>query len=95
MIQKILFMVAFAALMNLGAAALPLSHYADDVVLASGSWVKVRVDQSGLYRITASELRKMGFPTLRLYVYMAMVVTDSPTNLQQRTTLTICRCCKV
>ena len=72
MIQKILFMVAFAALMNLGAAALPLSHYADESVLASGSWVKVRVDQSGLYRITASELRKMGFsdPSLvRVYGY--------------------------
>ncbi len=72
MIQKILFMVAFAALMNLGAAALPLSHYADESVLASGSWVKVRVDQSGLYRIKASELRKMGFsdPSLvRVYGY--------------------------
>lgn len=30
-------------------------------VLASGRWVKVRVPETGVYRLTDAELRKMGF----------------------------------
>lgn len=31
-------------------------------LLASGRWVKVRVPETGVYRLTDAELRKMGFP---------------------------------
>lgn len=31
-------------------------------VLKSGSWFKIRISQSGIYKITYSDLQKMGFP---------------------------------
>ncbi|MDE6098492.1 MAG: type IX secretion system sortase PorU [Muribaculaceae bacterium] len=61
MIKKILHTLSLVLLCCTHALALPLEHYAAESVLATGSWVKVRVDKSGLFRITSSELRKMGF----------------------------------
>ncbi len=46
--------------------------YAAHSVLAAGKWVKVRISESGVYKITASELQKMGFADpdkVRLYGY--------------------------
>ena len=43
------------------ARALDASHYASHSVLSSGRWVKIRVDKSGVYRLTVSALREMGF----------------------------------
>ena len=37
------------------------SHYAENSVLATGKWVKIRVSKNGVYKITKSELSKMGF----------------------------------
>lgn len=37
------------------------SRYADSSVLAQGKWVKIRVSETGIHRITHSELRSMGF----------------------------------
>ncbi len=37
------------------------AQYADNSVLATGRWVKIRVSQNGVYKITKSELAKMGF----------------------------------
>lgn len=45
----------------LPAAALDLSCYADTSVLASGRWVKVAVDRSGIYRVSAADLKRYGF----------------------------------
>ncbi|MDE5930406.1 MAG: hypothetical protein K2H03_08010, partial [Muribaculaceae bacterium] len=61
MTQKILFILAFVLTMNLHCAALPLEHYAEQSALSSGKWVKIKLDKTGLYRITTSELKKMGF----------------------------------
>ena len=61
MTQKILFILAFILTMNLHCAALPLEHYAEQSALSSGKWVKIKLDKTGLYRITTSELKKMGF----------------------------------
>ncbi len=44
-----------------GAMALPLTHYASSSRLASGRWVKISVEESGLYRITPEQLRSWGF----------------------------------
>ena len=41
-----------------------LTRYADSSVLANGKWVKIRVADSGIYKITKSELAKMGFDDL-------------------------------
>lgn len=43
------------------AFALPASHYADSSVLASGSWVKVKVSKSGMNFISNSQLSSLGF----------------------------------
>lgn len=44
--------------------------YAEHSVLSSGRWVKIRVDAAGVYQLTASQLRSMGFSNpdrVRLY----------------------------
>jgi hypothetical protein len=37
------------------------SRYADQSVLSSGKWVKIKIEQTGIYKITYDDLRKMGF----------------------------------
>ncbi|MDR1201334.1 MAG: type IX secretion system sortase PorU [Tannerellaceae bacterium] len=37
------------------------SRYADQSVLSSGKWVKIKVEQTGIYKITYDDLKKMGF----------------------------------
>lgn len=46
--------------------------YAENSMLATGKWVKVRLSETGVYQITKSELSKMGFSDpakVRLYGY--------------------------
>lgn len=46
------------------------SRYASHSVLASGKWVKLRVGEAGIYQLTSSNLRSMGFQhpdRVRLY----------------------------
>ncbi|MDR2231724.1 MAG: type IX secretion system sortase PorU [Tannerella sp.] len=38
------------------------SIYAPQSGLSEGKWVKIRVDETGIYKITYAELAKMGFP---------------------------------
>ena len=51
-------------LLPAGAAALPLTHYADNSALSQGNWMKIRVDTDGLYRIPTATLRSWGFRDL-------------------------------
>ena len=44
-----------------GAQAFDLSTYATTSALASGRWVKVSVDHTGMYMISNATLRTMGF----------------------------------
>ena len=37
------------------------NRYASQSLLSSGRWVKVKVDKSGIYRLTTADLKKMGF----------------------------------
>ncbi len=37
------------------------SRYAAQSVLSSGKWVKIKIDKTGIYKITFDELRRMGF----------------------------------
>ena len=41
-----------------------VSHYADTSRLATGKWVKVAVNETGIYQITASDANKWGFGDL-------------------------------
>jgi hypothetical protein len=38
------------------------SRYAAQSALSEGKWVKIRVDRTGIYKITDADLKKMGFP---------------------------------
>lgn len=40
------------------------SRYASESVLNSGKWVKIQVAEDGIYKLTAADLKKMGFPNL-------------------------------
>lgn len=40
------------------------SRYASGSVLSSGRWVKIRVAEDGVYKLTAADLKKMGFSDL-------------------------------
>ena len=45
----------------LGAKALPLDYFDDHSPLAKGRWVKIAVDQNGIYQLSYDQLRAMGF----------------------------------
>lgn len=40
------------------------SRYASESVLNSGKWVKIQVAEDGIYKLTAADLKKMGFSSL-------------------------------
>ena len=42
------------------------SRYASESVLNSGKWVKIQVAEDGIYKLTAADLKKMGFSNLGL-----------------------------
>ncbi|MEG1838202.1 MAG: type IX secretion system sortase PorU, partial [Bacteroidaceae bacterium] len=59
--------------------ASPVERYAENSVLASGKWVKIRVGGTGVYQITNSELSKMGFSNpskVRLYGYGGNILLE-------------------
>ena len=62
------------------------SIYTRNSMLSSGKWVKIRVEESGVYRITAKALRSMGFrnpESVRLFGYGGAVLPE--TNLRNLT----------
>ena len=44
-------------------------RYADHSVLATGQWTKISVTDDGIYHLTNSQIRKMGFDPQRVRVY--------------------------
>ncbi|MDE7388250.1 MAG: type IX secretion system sortase PorU [Muribaculaceae bacterium] len=61
------------------AAALPLSTYTDRSVLASGRWVQVSVSETGMHRITTSQLSQWGFrdpSKVRIHGYGGTRISD-------------------
>lgn len=58
-------------------------RYADSSVLATGKWVKIRLKETGVYRITHSQLKSMGFSNparVRLYGHGGRMMAE--TNIQ-------------
>ena len=51
-----LYILLVVMAMSLSAYAFPTSTYADHSALSSGKWVKIAVEKSGIYRITASDI---------------------------------------
>ncbi|MDE6006980.1 MAG: type IX secretion system sortase PorU [Muribaculaceae bacterium] len=60
-LSMILIGVALLLLISLNANALPATHYADNSVLSTGRWARVKVSTSGMHLITDTELRNLGF----------------------------------
>ena len=48
-------------------------RYTDNSVLSKGNWVKIQIEQDGIYKLTYSELKKMGFDDPRKLLSMDMV----------------------
>ncbi len=40
------------------------SRYAQNSVLAEGRWVKIKVNETGIYKLTSADLKKMGFSNI-------------------------------
>lgn len=75
LIQSILFIFSFVY-----ASAQTSERYAEHSVLAEGKWVKIRVENAGMYQITNSTLRSMGFSNpdnVRLYGLNLEVLPES------------------
>lgn len=53
--------IATSAIYSQQTLALPLSHYAQSSKLATGNWVKIKVNESGIYQITDADARNWGF----------------------------------
>lgn len=69
--------------LSLRSEALPLSVYSSESVLASGKWIKISVDDNGLYRIPASTLRSWGFANssaVRIHGYGGNRIADALTE---------------
>ena len=59
--KYILTLATIAAFSSIPAVAIDSGFFAPRSRLASGNWVKIGVDQSGIYEISYSKLREMGF----------------------------------
>ena len=62
------------------AAASASGRYAASSVLSTGKWVRIAVEDNGVYKITDSELRKMGFANpskVRLYGYGGHILPET------------------
>lgn len=57
-------MMLLLMLVASSAQAFDLTHYADTSRLATGKWVKVAVNETGIHQITASDASKWGFNDL-------------------------------
>lgn len=60
--------------------AFDMTHYADTSKLATGKWVKVAIDESGIYQITSSDASRWGLGDLshvRVFGYGAMHMGES------------------
>lgn len=78
---RIIFAIILASAVN-AAAALDTGIYTEQSVLASGQWVKISVDESGLYRIPAATLRQWGFSDpskVRIHGYGGQRIADALT----------------
>lgn len=66
------------------ASAFNPSHYCDTSKLATGKWVKIAVNESGIYQITASDASKWGFSDLsrvKVFGYGAIQLGETLTSL--------------
>ena len=76
---SLLIAILAAAICSLPAAAFAPDTYTQQSVLASGRWVKVSVDRSGMHLLPSASLRQWGFTDLsrvRVYGYGGRRISD-------------------
>ena len=78
---SLLYTLLFSLALFVGprASAFDLSTYAENSVLSEGTWVKIAVNETGMYALTSSELRSMGFSDpakVRVYGYGGPRIPD-------------------
>lgn len=77
--------VALAVVCVASSVALDRSHYASSSALSSGRWVKVRVSGTGMHRVSASQLKSMGFKDaskVNVYGYGSNIISSALTAAQ-------------
>lgn len=77
--------VALAVVCVASSVALDRSHYASSSALSSGRWVKVRVSGTGMHRVSASQLKSMGFKDaskVNVYGYGGNIISSALTAAQ-------------
>ena len=78
-IRRKIFVLMLLALCGMQVGAFELSTYAEKSVLAEGKWVKVSVQQDGIYLLKAEDLKKWGFTDVsrvRVYGYGGRRLSD-------------------
>lgn len=68
------------------ANAIDVSHYASTSALSTGRWVRVRVSGTGMHRVSASQLKSMGFKDaskVNVYGYGGNIISDALTASKQ------------
>lgn len=87
-LNKIYYLLAVAAMFllpQMTVSALDASHYAPSSVLSSGRWVKVRVPGQGMCRVSAAQLKSMGFKDaskVNVYGYGGNLISSALTSAQ-------------
>lgn len=77
--------VALAVVCVASSVALDRSHYASSSALSSGRWVKVRVSGTGMHRVSATQLKSMGFKDasrVNVYGYGGNIISSALTAAQ-------------
>lgn len=59
--HKNLLILATLAILPIGASALPTSFFAPSSKIAKGNWVRIGIENTGVYELTYDQLREMGF----------------------------------
>lgn len=81
-IRRKILVLMLLALCGMQMQAFDLSVYAEKSVLAEGKWVKVSVQQDGIYLLKAEDLKKWGFTDMsrvRVYGYGGRRISDALT----------------
>lgn len=73
------------SLSSIATRAASANRYAENSVLNNGRWVKIAVQNSGVYKITSAQLSKMGFKDIskvRLFGYGGHIIPEKNIHLQ-------------
>lgn len=81
MLRRLTLLLSLLVGLTFSSAAFQRSYYAEHSRLASGTWVKIKTTEPGIYQLTYKQLREMGFANpARVQVYGYSATNDLLTN---------------